>query len=149
MNIETLFSISNLVIMPFWLLMIFVPFWSWTERIMRTYWPIVPPAVIYVILIFTGPGAGNVLGDLMNPTADVVAQLLGNPAGAATGWAHFLAFDLFVGRFIYLEARRTGMPWWLSSPTLFFTLMLGPVGFLMWFVARFFTPEESKEVALA
>ena len=110
---------------------------------METYWPILPPALFYVYLIFFGAGAGNVLGDLMNPTAAVVADLLGNPAGAATGWAHFLAFDLFVGRWVYLEARRSNTPWWISSPILFFTLMLGPVGFLLWFGVRSFRGEST------
>ena len=140
MDIETIFSLSNLVIMPFWLLMIVLPFWSWSERVMQTYWPIVLPSLFYVYLLFFGAGAGNVMADLMNPTASVVADLLGNPAGAATGWAHFLAFDLFVGRWVFLEARKSGTPWWVSSPILFFTLMLGPVGFLLWFGVRRFWP---------
>lgn len=33
---ETLFQLANLYIMPFWLLMIFLPHWSWTHRIMAT-----------------------------------------------------------------------------------------------------------------
>lgn len=76
----------------------------------------------------------------MNPTAQVVAGLLGNPIGATTGWAHFLAFDLFVGRWIYLEARKSGVQWWISSPIIFATLMLGPIGFLLWFALRTFRP---------
>lgn len=149
MNIETVFSLSNLVIMPFWALMIVLPFWSWSEKIMKTYWPIVLPSLFYVYLLLFGGGVGSAEGmsELMNPTADGIAFLLGNPAGAATGWAHFLAFDLFVGRWVFLEARKSGTPWWVSSPILFFTLMLGPVGFLLWFVVRMFRPVDSTTPA--
>ncbi|MEM7800302.1 MAG: ABA4-like family protein, partial [Chloroflexota bacterium] len=126
MDLETLFSISNLFIMPFWLLMIFLPFWSWTERIMKTYWPILPPAIIYLVVV--APMIGSVLLSLSNPTLDGVISLLSTPAGATVGWAHFLAFDLFVGRWAYLDSRQHSIPWYVTSPSLFFVLMLGPVG---------------------
>lgn len=146
MNIESIFSLSNLVVLPFWALMIALPFWSWTQRIMKTYWPIVLPTLFYVYLLFFGGGesAGDGMAELMNPSAEGIAFLLGNPAGAATGWAHFLAFDLFVGRWVYLEARKSGTPWWVSSPILFFTLMLGPIGFLLWFIVRMFRPVDEN-----
>ena len=44
-----------------------------------------------------------------DPTPDGVAALLGTPVGAAAGWAHFIAFDLFVGRWMYLDARERGL----------------------------------------
>ena len=48
---ETLFQLANLYIMPFWLLMIFLPHWSWTKRIMATLWIVVPLALAYSVLI--------------------------------------------------------------------------------------------------
>ena len=30
MSFDTLFSLSNLLVMPFWFLMIFLPHWRWT-----------------------------------------------------------------------------------------------------------------------
>ncbi|MEM8860707.1 MAG: ABA4-like family protein, partial [Chloroflexota bacterium] len=141
MELDTIFSLSNLVIMPFWLLMIVLPFWSWSERIMQAYWPIALPSIFYVyFLLFGGGGSPELMAELMNPTIEGISSLLSNPAGAAVGWAHFLAFDLFVGRWVFLEARKSGTPWWVSSPILFFTLMLGPVGFLLWFIVRRFRP---------
>lgn len=145
MNIESIFSLSNLVVIPFWALMIILPFWSWSQRIMQSYWPIVLPTLFYVYLLLFGGGVGSTEGmaELMNPSAKGIALLLGNPAGAATGWAHFLAFDLFVGRWIFLEARKSVTPWWISSPILFFTLMLGPIGFLAWFGVRMLRPVDA------
>ncbi|MCB0052120.1 MAG: DUF4281 domain-containing protein, partial [Caldilineaceae bacterium] len=33
---ETLFSLSNLLVLPFWLAMIFLPRWRWTGRVMAS-----------------------------------------------------------------------------------------------------------------
>jgi hypothetical protein len=65
-----------------------------------------------------------------------VAALLGTPAGATIGWAHFLAFDLFVGRWAYLDSRERAISAWLMAPVLFFVLMLGPIGFLLYLAVR-------------
>jgi hypothetical protein len=41
---------------------------------------------------------------------------------------HFLAFDLFVARWIYLDVQERDWPTWLLSPLLALTLMFGPLG---------------------
>ena len=75
-------------------------------------------------------------GSLLNPTLAGIAGLLGTPAGAAVGWVHFLAFDLFVGRWAYLDSRERGISAWLVSPTLFFMFMAGPLGLLLYLAVR-------------
>lgn len=131
---ETIFSLSNVLVMPFWFLMIFLPFWRWTERIMGSLWTVVPAALAYVLLVL--PGIPTFLGDLANPSLPVIAALLGSPQGATIGWIHFLAFDLFVGRWAYLDSRERGIHPLLVSPTLFFTLMFGPLGLVLYLIVR-------------
>jgi hypothetical protein len=31
---DTIFQVSSLLVIPFWILMILLPYWSWTKRIM-------------------------------------------------------------------------------------------------------------------
>ena len=131
---ETIFTLSNLFVLPFWALMIFLPHWRWTQRIMRTLWPVVALAGVYTVLLLTQ--ISGVAGSLLNPTLDGIAGLLGTPAGAAVGWVHFLAFDLFVGRWAYLDSRERGISAWLVSPTLFFVFMAGPLGLLLYLAVR-------------
>ena len=50
--------------------------------------------------------------------------------------AHFLAFDLFVGRWVYLDSRERGISAWLMAPILLVVLMLGPLGFILYLVVR-------------
>ena len=134
MSIENIFQLSNLLVMPFWLLMIFLPKWSWTQRIVSSLWVVVPAALLYAIMVV--PGIPSLLSELMNPSLTRMAELLGTPEGATIGWAHFLAFDLFVGRWAYLDSRARNLSPWLASPTIFFILMFGPLGLLLYLATR-------------
>lgn len=131
---EVVFSLSSLTVLPLWALMIFLPGWSWTRRVMNSLLVILPPALIYAVLVL--PRFGEVFSEVTDPTLPGIAALLGSPTGATIAWAHFLAFDLFVGRWAYLDSRKLGLNAWLVSPVLFLTLMLGPLGFLLYVVLR-------------
>lgn len=126
---EIIFELSGLTVAPFWLMMMFLPRWRWTERLMGTPWVVAGPAVLYVLLIL--PYLPQHAPVLMRPELGKIARLLGSHAGATIGWVHFLAFDLFVGRWIYRDARRRRISAWLSGPALFLTLLFGPLGLLL------------------
>ncbi len=134
MNPETLFPLSSLLVMPFWLLLIFLPRWRVTERLMAGPWTAVPAALLYAVLVL--PRFGEVFTAVSNPTLPGITALLGDPAGATIAWVHFLAFDLFVARWVYLDGRSRQISSWFVSPILFFVLMLGPVGFLLYLVVQ-------------
>lgn len=133
---DQIFQLSNLLVMPFWALMIVLPFWRWTQRIIRSPWIAAPAALLYAALVL--PQIGGLLAELANPQLAQIAALLGTPAGATIGWVHFLAFDLFVGRWIYLDSRERQLSAWLVSPILFFVLMFGPLGLLLYLLVRRF-----------
>lgn len=52
------------------------------------------------------------------PELEPIAALLGTATGATIAWAHFLAFDVFVGRWVFLDARERGISPWIVSPIL-------------------------------
>lgn len=128
MEMDRLFGLTGILVMPFWLLMIFAPRTRLTAWAMK--YPVGPalPALMYLALV--APRMGALLPALMRPKLPEIMALLGSPAGATIGWLHFLAFDLFIGRWIYLDAKQRGLSAWLISPVLFVTLMFGPVGML-------------------
>jgi hypothetical protein len=131
---ETLFTLSNVLVLPFWLLMIALPHWRWTQRLLASPLVVAPAALLYAILVV--PLLGQALPALMNPQLAGISALLGAPSGATVAWVHFLAFDLFVGRWVYLDSRERGLSAWLMAPVLFAVLMLGPLGLLVYLVVR-------------
>src|SRR5260370_8245574 len=100
---STLFSLSNLQVLPFWALVILLPRWRWTARIMRSPFVSAAPAALYAALVL--PRLGEIWPAVSRPTLSGVATLLGSPAGATIAWAHFLAFHLFFGLCIYLHIQ--------------------------------------------
>ncbi len=134
MNPELLFGLANLIALPFWALMILLPHWRWTKRLLAGLWPVWILAGLYTVMIL--PQLGSVLPALASPTLSGVAALLATPTGAAIAWIHFLAFDLFVGRWAYLDSRERGLTAWLASPALFLIFMVGPLGLLVYSLVR-------------
>ncbi|MEM9310911.1 MAG: ABA4-like family protein [Pseudomonadota bacterium] len=59
---------------------------------------------------------------------DEVATLLGKPEMLLAGWVHYLAFDLFIGGWIAVEADKIGLNRIVQAPILLATFMLGPIG---------------------
>jgi hypothetical protein len=122
----TLFTLTLALAAPFWALMILLPRWSWTTRIIRSPLIVLPVLVIYAILVL--PAAGDVLPGVLSPTLSGVRDLLGTADGAAAAWAHMIAFDLFAGRWTWLDSRERGMPALVMAPVLVLTILLGPLG---------------------
>ncbi|MEO1208675.1 MAG: ABA4-like family protein [Cyanobacteria bacterium J06638_20] len=151
MDLNFLFNAANLFVLPFWALMIFLPKWSVTRKVMNSFLPFVALAGLYLYLFISGLDPETAEAFTSTQLADI-AQLFSIEKIAATGWVHFLVMDLFVGRWIYLEGQRTGT-WNLHS--LAFCLFAGPLGLLShiltsWITQRFFTGDalpETPEVA--
>ena len=134
MSLAAWFSISNLSVMPFWLSLILAPRTRWTDRLVRSPLIVLPAVAIYAALVL--PALGLVLPAVARPELSTVSRLLGSPVGATAAWAHFLAFDLFVARWIYLDARERPWPAPLLSAVLLATLLLGPLGLGAYLAAR-------------
>jgi hypothetical protein len=129
-----LFSLTFLLAAPFWALMILLPGWSWTRRIIASPLIVLPVVLIYALLVV--PAFGEVLPAVASPTLGGVRELLGTADGAAAGWAHFIAFDLFVGRWSWLDSRERGIPALVMAPVLLLTILLGPLGLAAYLLVR-------------
>jgi hypothetical protein len=101
--------------------------------------------LIYVALVL--PQLATILPAVVSPSLPDIAALLGTPAGATIAWVHFLAFDLLVGRWAYLDARARGLSVWVTSPVLFTILMLGPLGLLLYLIARALLRRDAPSLA--
>ncbi|NGM12891.1 ABA4-like family protein [Verrucosispora sioxanthis] len=130
----TLFTLTFAVAAPFWALMILLPTWRVTHRIIRSPLIVLPAVVIYAVLVI--PAFGEVLPAVVSPTLDGVRELLGGAEGAAAAWAHMIAFDLFVGRWAWLESRERAVPPLAMAPVLVSTILLGPLGLAAYLLVR-------------
>lgn len=131
MSADALFRVANLSVLPAWLLLAILPGWRWTQRLVFGL-VIGLLSVLYLALVvmFLGEADGGF------DSLSGVQRLFQNPYVLLAGWVHYLAFDLFVGSWEVRDARRLRIPHLTVVPCLFLTLMLGPVGWLCYFVLR-------------
>ena len=106
-DLNLLFNLANLFVLPFWVSMIFLPKWDITKKVMASYIPFTFLAVLYIYLFF-GTLNPESAAAFANPQLSQIAQLFGDEKIALTGWVHFVVLDLFVGRYIYWEGQKTG-----------------------------------------
>jgi hypothetical protein len=83
-------------------------------------------AGIYIYL-FVGAINPQSAQALSSPQLTDLARAFADEKVTATGWAHFVVMDLFVGRWIYWEGQKTGV-WTVHS--LILCLFAGPIGLL-------------------
>ena len=126
MLVTNLFNIANLFVLPFWLLMIFLPKWKITQRVTQSYIPFVPLAGLYLYLFISSITPENAQA-LSKPQLADIARFFSQEGSAGAGWVHFLVMDLFVGRWIYWQGQEKQI-WTIHS--LIFCLFFGPVGLL-------------------
>jgi hypothetical protein len=124
------FRIVNTSTAPVWLAMILAP----RSRLTRRLVDLAPP--LYTALGITYSGLlATAIRDSGPPDfreIEGVRTAFEHPAALLAGWTHYIAFDLFVGRWIYETALAEGRPARLS---LLLTWWAGPAGLTL-FLAR-------------
>jgi hypothetical protein len=140
---QSLFVLTNAVAFACWAMLLFLP-----RR------PIVMASVLFfgvgmLCLVYAGMFvalfggladpmrvAGAPLPDLTDYSVPGLRALFMSDGGIVLGWTHYLAFDLFVGQWIARDADNKGFHRLAQLPFLFLTLMVGPIGLLLWLVFR-------------
>ena len=134
MPMTFLFHFSAMIVLPFWLAMIVAPSAKWTVRLMRSPWIILPPVGCY--LVFAFPNLPELIGAFRDPSPESLAAMMAEPWAASLFWAYAGAFDLFVGRWIYLDAREREIHHAFVAPPLIVTIFFGPIGFALYGLVR-------------
>ena len=98
-------------------------------------WSVLPLLIPYVILAL--PNAPNILITFASqmPTPEIVVDLFQDDEVIVLGWLHFLAFDLFIGRYVWLRMLSTKRPIYVSTPILILCTLMAPLGFLLGLLA--------------
>ena len=132
MDFAQVFSVASTAAMLGWLVLILGPRWPIVLQFLRL-GLIGALSLTYAVLIFVyffrveGGGFGSI--------AEVRALFMSDPVLVA-GWVHYLAFDLFIGTWIAVEADRLGWHRVAQTPILIATFMFGPIGLLLFLIMR-------------
>ncbi len=133
MTPSEVFSIANLIAMPMWALMIFLPKWKGTQFLIDTKLIPIVLSILYLIYIVISLSQG---GGMDFSSLESVMKLFTSENAVLAGWVHYLAFDLLVGMWIISENKKLGIHHLLIVPCLLASFMLGPIGFLLFTIIK-------------
>ena len=133
MTPEQVFDICGKLVLPAWLLLIVLPKWEWTRKLVFHAWIPMLLGIAYVYCFYHAwpfPEGGG-FGSLQE-----VMIAFTSPWLVMAGWIHYLAFDLFIGAWEVRDAQRRGINNFLVIPCVIFTFLAGPAGLLLYFIIR-------------
>tara|TARA_X000001036_G_scaffold376540_1_gene365928 strand:+ start:1689 stop:2159 length:471 start_codon:yes stop_codon:yes gene_type:complete len=145
LNYENIYLLTNWGVIPFWLLLIFLPKHSMTNFFVQS---IIAPMILagaYIFIAYNIYLERNFLdGFELYSGLDGLYSMFSNEAFLLIFWIHFLAISLFTGAWIARDSQKYMMPNFLTSIFLILTYFTGPFGLLTyWFVRIFFAKKIS------
>jgi hypothetical protein len=140
MTFSDLFNLANLYGMFFWALIILIPNWRFTQKIMHSLLFFLPLIGLYIYYLFATLDSESV-AILANPRLANIALFFSEEGAAGAGWVHFLIVDLFLGRWIYWQGQENKM--W-TKHSLILCLFFGPVGLLSHIVTTYFSAKQEN-----
>jgi low temperature requirement protein LtrA len=135
MTPDKIFAIANNGILIFWLLLIVAPGWRGTRILVQS---VAIPVVLGLtyIALFASAAVGGLPAGASFSSLHGVTAFFSSPLALTAGWVHYLVFDLFVGAWETRDAQRRGISHFLVIPCLVVTLLVGPVGLLLYLGLR-------------
>lgn len=131
-NHRRTYAVINGSSAPIWLAMILAP----RSRVTR--WLVQRATLLFIglgmgydALLASGIARSGDVIDFRDP--ETVRGALSDPAFFLAGWTHYIAFDLFVGRWIWQDSLARGRR---ARLALLLTWLAGPAGLSLYLVQR-------------
>lgn len=125
------FFLSTMWVGPFWFGMLVFPEHELTKKAMQGPLFFIGPILIWWVVTISDPqGLIDLAKDSSNPDGilEGLATILGSKPGAAAAWAHMVAGDIFVTRWMWKRCGEEHTSRGVSAAIVFFGIMLMPLG---------------------
>jgi hypothetical protein len=136
-NISKAFNFATFGPQLLWVLMIFIPNTKITRTIMGSYAPIIAFSLVHLFIVIASALQENgtaplaEFNDVFDPSGnpqEAMVNMMRYPNFVSEEWSHVLTWDLFVGRWIWLDGLKRGI---FTSHSVLFCNLIGPPGFLI------------------
>ena len=136
---ENIYLLSNLGVIPFWLLLIIAPGHIITKFLANSIIPILLLGIAYIYLGYNIFLSGNILeGFNLYFSINDLYAVFSNEAFLLIFWLHFLSISLFVGSWIANDSIKFSIPKFFTIFSLIITYFSGPVGIVIYWIVRVF-----------
>jgi len=128
-KLETWFIGAHAVALVGWLALFALPWIGRRRAVLTARWAAVPLCLLYLLFLLTHLKA---IPTDSGYTLEAIARFFDRPVLLLVGWIHYLVLDLFVGSWEAEHSERAGVPYALLALCLFATMMIGPLGLLLY-----------------
>jgi len=138
-NSETIYLLANWGVIPFWLMLIIMPYHGLTNFLVQSI--IVPLilAVAYSYLAYNLYIENSIFDSFeLYSGIDGLYSMFSNENLLLIFWLHFLALSLFLGAWMTRDAKKFFIPKIILIPSLIITYFTGPVGLVIYWLLRIF-----------
>ena len=140
LTLESIYLVANWGVVPFWLLLIFMPSHNITKFFSHS---LIAPLLLgaaYIFVVRQIILEDNLFeGFKLYLGLDSLDEIYSNESLRLVFWIHFLSISLFVGAWIARDGERHMVPRALSAPCILLTYFTGPLGIIIyWFVRIFY-----------
>ena len=140
MDIYTItFVLSTVWVGPFWFAMLLNPEKDKTKKLLSGPLFFLGPIVIWMVVMAMNPqGLVDFANSGSHPDGFFAGLAAGmsSPAGITAMWAHMVAGDICVTRWIWKDSLQHNTNIWIFRLAIFFGVMLMPVGLVIYLVFR-------------
>ena len=137
LNYENIYYISNIGVIPCWLLLIFSPSHIITKFFVKSVIIPILLSTAYIFIsyqIYITENIFEVFSLYMG--LDQLYTLFSNEAFLLIFWLHFLSINLFVGNWIATDSKIYLIPKFMVIFSLIITYFTGPVGLFFYWLIR-------------
>ena len=139
LTVENIYLAANWGVIPFWLLLIFMPNSTLTNFFVNS---IIIPTLMsaaYLFLVYKIYQDGNFLeGFSLYGGIDEIYAVFSDENFLLIFWLHFLTLSLFVGAWITRDSMRYSIPKIILIISLIITYFTGPIGIVTYWFCRIF-----------
>jgi hypothetical protein len=128
-KLETWFIGAHVVAFVGWAALFASPWIGRRRAVATARWVIVPLCLLYLLFLFTHLKA---IPTDSGYTLEAIARFFDKPVLLLVGWIHYLVLDLFAGSWEAEHSERSGIPNLMLLPCLFATMVIGPLGLLLY-----------------
>ena len=136
---ENIYMFANFGVIPFWLLLIFLPTVRLTKILVQS---VIAPLLLgisYAFLSYKIYLEGNIFdGFQLYQGLDGLYTVFSNETFLLIFWLHFLSLSLFIGSWIARDSERHMIPQIFSAISLAITYFTGPIGLIFYWILRIF-----------
>ena len=145
LTFEKIYLLANWGVVPFWLLLIFIPSHPITKFFCYSIIPFLLLGIAYIFVSYQIFLAGNILeGFKLYLGLEGLDEIYTNESLRLVFWLHFLAISLFTGAWIARDCIKHMVPKILSILCITITYFAAPAGLIIyWFVRIFYAKKIS------